>query len=319
MINPVKRWAVFRRGGIELDCKDWLLLKTLAETGSITRAAVLLFVSQPALSKRIRSLEDEFNTPLLIRNSSGITFTKAGSCLVRYSKEMLQQYQQVKNSIEELKNDEEQYAVRIGVPNMFSQFQLPPLLKNFLLRYPKINPTIRSGFTTEISQWMRQGEIQIAFLRGENIDDEYERYLVSQDPICLISRVPMDLESLPHGLRIIYDTDPSLHDNVNTWWSLYFGERPYQVGMRVGDSQTCIRMVRQGVGYYALIPRYVISEQDRPVLHVQPLYDREGRKILRSTWLVCRKSELQFRAVRAFVDFIKGQFAPVRDPFAQNI
>lgn len=301
-----------------MDSRDWLLLKTLAETNSISQAAELLFVSQPALSKRIHCLEAEFGAQLLIRKSSGISFTKAGCCLAEYSRHMLQSYADVKNRIEEMKNDEIQHSVRIGVPNMFSQLQLPPLMKDFLSLYPKVNPIIRSGFTTEITQWLCHKEIQIAFLRGENISEEYERHLISQDPVCLISLKNMTLDDLPRHFRIIYDTDASLHASVNTWWSQYYKDVPYQVGMRVGDSQTCIHMVRQGVGY-ALLPLYVISSQDRAALCIQPLTDKSGRKIVRNTWIVCRKSELQFQAVRDFVSYTTHQFSPRPDPEAQTI
>ena len=61
-----------------MDTKDWQALKVLRETGNITKASELLFISQPALSKRIRNLEEEFGVKLLLRSARGVEFTSEG-------------------------------------------------------------------------------------------------------------------------------------------------------------------------------------------------------------------------------------------------
>ena len=69
-----------------MDTKDFTILKILGETGSITRAAELLFMTQPALSKRIKLMEAEFGRELLIRSHQGIHFTPAGEKVLQFSK-----------------------------------------------------------------------------------------------------------------------------------------------------------------------------------------------------------------------------------------
>ncbi len=108
------------KGVASMDYKDWLIMKALDDTGSITprrRRAVRITAG---LSKRIHLLEDEFRSQLVIRSSSGVTLKAAGRCLADYSREMLLQLQQLKDNIEELgRTAARQY------PNRGTQYVLP--------------------------------------------------------------------------------------------------------------------------------------------------------------------------------------------------
>jgi DNA-binding transcriptional LysR family regulator len=69
--------------------RDWVLLKTIAEERNITRAAEKLYISQPAITYRVRLLEREFAAKLLIRTPNGVILTPQGEHLLNYAKEML--------------------------------------------------------------------------------------------------------------------------------------------------------------------------------------------------------------------------------------
>ena len=66
------------------------ILKTLAEENNITYAARRLFMTQPALSERIKKLEKEFNCPIINRQARGVEFTYQGQRLVRYAEDFAQ-------------------------------------------------------------------------------------------------------------------------------------------------------------------------------------------------------------------------------------
>ena len=65
---------------------DWRLMQALAEERSITRAAERLFISQPAITYRLRMLEREFGTSLAVRTPAGIILTPQGEYLAKYSR-----------------------------------------------------------------------------------------------------------------------------------------------------------------------------------------------------------------------------------------
>ena len=68
---------------------DWRILVTLYEKRSITKAAEALYMTQPALTKRVKAIEDEWNIEVVRRSSQGVTFTEEGQYLVKKASIML--------------------------------------------------------------------------------------------------------------------------------------------------------------------------------------------------------------------------------------
>ena len=97
-----------------MDDKDLLLLKTLYEEKNITHTARRLFMSQPALSDRLRRLEKEFDCTILIRRPRGIEFTTEGEYLYHFFSKTFQQYINTKDALAS-KSNVAKGLLRIGV------------------------------------------------------------------------------------------------------------------------------------------------------------------------------------------------------------
>ena len=80
--------------------KDYLIISTLGETRNITRAAERLFMTQSALSKRIKLIEQEFGCELLIRTHQGIFFTDAGEQVLAFCRSTVAGLNIVKQQLE---------------------------------------------------------------------------------------------------------------------------------------------------------------------------------------------------------------------------
>ena len=83
------------------DLNELIALLTVAQERSFTRAATVLRVAQPALSRQVRSLEVELRQPLFDRNGRGVTLTEAGKRLLAHGRGILQQVERAKQDLED--------------------------------------------------------------------------------------------------------------------------------------------------------------------------------------------------------------------------
>src|SRR5690625_7079457 len=81
-----------------MDIQDWLILQKLSQYKNITKTAEKLFMSQPALTARIKKIENYFQVPLIIRHRRGIQFTSEGEYLVNWSFKILKQNEDRKST-----------------------------------------------------------------------------------------------------------------------------------------------------------------------------------------------------------------------------
>lgn len=283
---------------------DWRMVTAIAEERSITRAAERLYLSQPALSYRLRMLEEEFRAKLVFRTPSGVTLTPQGESLLAYAKEMLLSLDKMKERISGL-SDRVCGPLRIGSSAVFANFELPALLGGFLERYPEVEIFLKTGISKQIARMIEREEVAVAIMRGDYPWTE-TRHRLREEPICLVSRSPVSLADLPRLPRIVYGTDTSLQDMVDEWWrQTYF--KPSFVSMEVDSMDTCRRMVMQGLGW-AILPEIVLA--DLGPLMKEQLHWPDGSPLVRRTWLLCRDYSLQLPAVRAFIDYITASCVP---------
>lgn len=286
-----------------MDDKDWLILKTISEEKNVTKAAERLYMSQPALSYRLKNLETEFGTKIVLRNTTGIVFTHQGEHLLNYALSMLTQLSLTKERVQSMKN-KVQGTLRIGTSAIFAHYELPPILKGFLERYPNVDISLKTGLSSKINKMLQKEECAVAILRGDYFWPE-EKHLLQQEPICLVSSHPLSFSDLPNHPQISYGTDSSLRVMLDDWWREMFSCPP-KITMEVDSMDTCRQMVRHGLGW-AFLPLVGLKEHDS--LYTQELYWRDATPMLRRTWMLYRNSSLELSAVQAFTDYLKEYYA----------
>lgn len=135
----------------------------VAEESNISQAAKLLFVSQPAVSKAITSLEKSLNLKLFKRNSRGVKLTDEGQILYQYTKEA---FNILKQGEERLKDMRELGIgqLRIGVSSTLCKYILLPYLNCFIKTYPHIKITIESQSTLHTLKQLENGSLDIGLV-----------------------------------------------------------------------------------------------------------------------------------------------------------
>lgn len=132
----------------------------VAVSGNISHAADMLFISQPAVSKAIRKLEQSMNTTLFLRSSRGVRLTEDGELL----------FSHVKSAFQTLEHGEEQLRLRrelgmgqlrIGVSSTLCKYVLLPRLKDFIKEHPHLRVTISCQSTNQTLQMLENGELDL--------------------------------------------------------------------------------------------------------------------------------------------------------------
>ncbi|MCI7195689.1 MAG: LysR family transcriptional regulator, partial [Acidaminococcus fermentans] len=113
-----------------MDNKDILLLKTLYEEKNITHTAKRLFLSQPALTDRLKRLEAEFGCTLFLRQPRGIQFTSEGELLYRFFLQMESSYQKIRDSLSDARIHPAG-TLSIACSNVFAKYHMPRILTQF--------------------------------------------------------------------------------------------------------------------------------------------------------------------------------------------
>lgn len=282
-----------------MDEKDWEILKVLSEELNITNAAEKLFMSQPALSYRLKQIEKEFGVSIVARGPKGIQFTNEGEYILGYALNMLLQLRNMKDFIANSAGSVSG-TIRLGVSSSYAHFRLPSLLKKFLASNPNVQLNVTTGWSSEIMQLLRKEEVQIAIVRGEHLWDA-QQLLLSQDPICIISNEEIKLADLPRLARIDYKTDKTLYKVLEAWWYEHFNIPPH-ISMQVDKVDTCKEMVKNCLGY-AIIPEICLVPGD----NLFTIKIASNNQITyRNTWLMYRESSLRLTTIKAFVNFMQS-------------
>jgi len=282
-----------------MEDRDWLILQVLYEQKNITKTAHILFLSQPALTARLRQIEEEFGAKIVYRCSKGVHFTTQGEYLAKSAGEMLLKIRTIKEHVSNMEK-EVTGTLRLGASNFFTKYKLPPLLKLFRNQYPQVEFKVTTGWSKDVFNSLYNQDIHVGFIRGD-YSWQGEKYLLSEESMCIASIDKIDINDLPHLPMIDYQTDSSIKPLIDNWWRDTFSEPP-SIIMSVNQLDTCKEMVVNGLGY-AIIPRIILNDMEN--LHIIDLTDKNGNPIIRRTWMIYHHELLEMNIIKVFVDFIK--------------
>ena len=141
-------------------------LRYLCEVASqglnLSKAAKSLHTSQPGISKQISLLEDELGVDIFVRNGKRVVkITPPGEAIIEIAERMLRDAKNLKQVGQEFTN-EASGSLTIATTHTQARYALPPAIKRFTLRYPKVKLILRQGSPTQIAKLVTSGEADIA-------------------------------------------------------------------------------------------------------------------------------------------------------------
>ncbi|MBP5684705.1 MAG: LysR family transcriptional regulator, partial [Bacilli bacterium] len=239
----------------------------VAKNNSITQASCELLVSQPAVSKSIKTLERDLDTILFNRKNDGVSLTNAGEILYNKIKKAMELIISAEEDINSL-NNMEQGILNIGAGNTIMQKYLLPYIKKFHDLYPNINVIVHTVVTEELIKRAQVGLVDIVFTHlPNNIPNNFniinmkklhDIFVVNKDSKYLNKTLnKKDLENLP---LILLPFNASNRKNFNKFCSA--NNIVINPLMEIGNDLIIEECAQNGLGIGLVVKEYVQNKLD---------------------------------------------------------
>ena len=151
-----------------------------AKSGSFRGAARALFVSQPSLSGRIRSLERALRAPLFHRLGRGVRLTEAGEAFRPFVERALDTLDLGREAVRHTQ-ESQRSTITIGSARTIGTYILPPTLDRFQRRFPHVSTRIRTGRSSDVIEMVANGVVDVGLSRGLNHPEVFSIHLYDEE------------------------------------------------------------------------------------------------------------------------------------------
>lgn len=148
---------------MNIDFELYRFFYTVATIGNITKAAQELMISQPAVSKSIKSLEEQLGGVLFRRTKRGVVLTEEGREFYKYIEQAIEQINNAESKFSDLINLETG-TIRIGISTTLVKKFLLPYLEKFHKTYPKIKIQILTNLSSELHNKLQMGLLDVIII-----------------------------------------------------------------------------------------------------------------------------------------------------------
>lgn len=231
--------------------------------GGFRRAAQALRLTQPAISARIRALEDSLGVTLFERGP-GLALSPAGRALRPPAEQLLRAVALARQAVHDLRPTAGG-AIQIAAALSICTYLLPDVLKRFQAAHPRVTITVRSGHSKEVLDMVLRGEAELGLARSLQ-HPEVETLSLRDDPLMLVV-APSAWPRRDRGVKLHELADQPLifFDRGSSDWTLTHGlfrtaGLVPNVVMEVETIETAKRMVERGLGL-ALLPHLAVSRE----------------------------------------------------------
>lgn len=282
----------------------------VSESGSFSKAAKELFLTQPTISAHISSLEKELNVRLFIRNTKEVSLSDDGKDLYRYAKQITD----LEKAIEErfyMDSDDGKHFITIAASTIPAQYLLPKVLMCYRERYPKEQIKIMETDSSEVVTQVVDHMVDVGFT-GTVLEKKHCKYIPfykdelavitpdtpeyrilkeqNRDDIDWIRRKPLILREEGSGTR--KEAEKQLKNAGISMETL-------DIVASIANQETIKKSVKQGMGI-TVLSRLAAEDEDGLLIFPIPGAD-EGRDIN----LVYNKNYQMTRSADRFIRIVK--------------
>jgi DNA-binding transcriptional LysR family regulator len=286
------------------------LFIAVAETGSFSRGAEIVFLTQSTVSQHIAALEKEFNATLLDRTSKGIRLTAAGTVFLEHARRVLAERDALEQAMAGL-NGLESATLNLGASNIPANHLIPCFLPLLQRDYPGITLNMRIGDSREVLGELKEGKVEVGIVGGYLEDPLYSFEPLLKDHLVLIvgpkHRFKARASILPADM--LEEVFVVREGGSGTYQALQRGliangldPDAFRVVARLGSNEAVRRAVACGLGCAFVSDLSVRDNLSRgELLRI----DVEGLTIERQLWLVKLRERTPSPAARAVSELLR--------------
>jgi LysR family nitrogen assimilation transcriptional regulator len=160
----------------------------VAEHGSFSKAAQVLGVAQPGLSRQVRALETELRETLLLRNGRGVSLTEAGRRLLEHGQGILHLVAQAREDLGAQRNEPVGQIV-VAMPPTQARLHTLALVQAFRAEMPRARLAVMEGFSVHITEWLNSGRADLALVYDPEPLATLEIQPLAREGLVLVSPV----------------------------------------------------------------------------------------------------------------------------------
>lgn len=297
------------KGSVIMDMRQLKYFLTIAREGQVTRAAKLLNMEQPPLSRQLKLMEEELGVRLFDRHGKGLKLTEAGSLLKLKAEALFSHFNE---TIEEIKELEQGVGGILSIGAVFSCISLlPQPIVHFRSKYPQVTFKILEGDHYYLGEQLEKRAIDVVFARlpFEALTDPKQLAVMPlpSDPFVVV--IPSKWEQYKHIthfnltdlaelplLTLKTDQTTHMHEQVIATCEKY-GFEP-NIICECSSVAITIALIAEGTGV-SLLPQSVMSSFKDPRVRMIPLQNEELQSNIGIVWL---KDHYLPKSARFFID-----------------
>ncbi|MDR4219765.1 transcriptional regulator [Priestia megaterium] len=239
-----------------MESQDLRIFKCVAETKSLSKAAEVLGYVQPHISQRIKNLEEELGTKLLIRTNRGVTLTNEGEALFSYAQRILLLMEEAKA---EVNPNKFKRSLIIGASQTVSATKVPSLFSSFLKEHRDIEVKIKTDRKQVLQEMLSYGEIDGLFLSGTYNEAQFETVYHYAEKMVLISPLYEAPEEKDQPALLINSDGNCIYRNRLLEFSKEHHLHKASI-MEFDSLEAILQAVRNGLGM-SVVPASVVNSK----------------------------------------------------------
>jgi DNA-binding transcriptional LysR family regulator len=297
-----------KRSPLDTSLNSILVFHEVAKRRSFSRAAEELFVSQPAVSKHIRQLEQQIGLGLIRRGRGGFHLTDAGEILFKHTHKISSHLLEIENALGALKKDHHG-VLKIGTTESYSKCLMPKFLSGFQTFYPSVKITLEVGNSEEIEKSLLDYKNDIGLIATVKSSSKFESVPFLKEELVLIvsPKHPLgkrkavslkEIEEYPFIIRGKGSTTRRIL--LHTFEE--FDIHPSLL-IEAGSSEFIKQWVSEGKGVSVIVKRLGEDEEKRGMIKMIPLLEKLHLEVV----VVYLKEERANPSVKAFIRYMENK------------